>query len=251
MTDSSLGDPASFDYPNLSGRPAGPFVSVASRLLSGVRAVQAEIEPYAAAWRVDNGAALADPTSPRPLWAVLGDSLSQGIGASGHDQGWVGQAQRQLAAAGRDFRVLNLSVSGARVQDLIDRQVPALTRLAAGGIAPALATVLVGSNDLVRKKYRLGLADRFHLLLDQLPAGTVVANLPNPHQVAHEINALILAAVAERGLVLADLRGGDRSSWRGRLAADHFHPNDRGYAGMADVFATAITRGLDLRAHPA
>jgi lysophospholipase L1-like esterase len=240
MTGSIVEDPSPFDYPNLSGRPAGPFVSLASRFMSGVREVQAEIEPYAAAWRASNARALADPEDQRPLWAVLGDSLSQGIGASAFDRGWVGEVQRGLAAQGHDFRVLNLSMSGARVQDLIDRQVPALSRLAVTGVWPSLATVLIGSNDLVRKKYRLGLAGRFHRLLDLLPAGTVVANLPNPRQVAQEVNELILTAVRERGLVLADLRAGRPSSWRGKLAADHFHPNDLGYAGMAAAFTLAI-----------
>ena len=28
--------------------------------------------------------------------------------------------------------------------------------------------------------------------------------------------------------------------WRGKLAADHFHPNDRGYAGMAEVMRRAV-----------
>lgn len=233
-----------FEYANLSERPAGPFVSAASRLLRGVREVQDEIGPYAAAWRASNSAALSADLADRPLWAVLGDSLSQGIGASAFDRGWVGQLQGRLAVEGPDFRVLNLAVSGARVADLLERQVPALTRLGAAGVTASLATVLIGSNDLVRKRYRLGLADRFQRLLDALPAGTVIGNLPNPRQAAREVNELIDVAVAERGLVLADLRGGRPGSWRGRLAADHFHPNDLGYAGMAEVFHRAISPRL-------
>jgi lysophospholipase L1-like esterase len=30
--------------------------------------------------------------------------------------------------------------------------------------------------------------------------------------------------------------------WKGRLAADHFHPNDAGYAVMAEIVAEALTR---------
>lgn len=47
------------DHSNLSGRRPGPFVTLASRFLPGVHAVQEQIEPYAAAWRRRNIAALA------------------------------------------------------------------------------------------------------------------------------------------------------------------------------------------------
>jgi hypothetical protein len=41
-------------------------------------------------------------------------------------------------------------------------------------------------------------------------------------------------------LVVADLRAHGPRSWRGRLAADRFHPNDAGYAAMARVFDVAL-----------
>ncbi len=70
----------------------------------------------------------------------------------------------------------------------------------------------------------------------------MIANLPNPRQAAREVNALLGQAAAglpgQAGRVaVADLRSGGPSSWRGRLAADHFHPNDAGYASLAAAFA--------------
>ncbi|MDQ2838918.1 MAG: SGNH/GDSL hydrolase family protein [Actinomycetota bacterium] len=230
-----------FDYSNLSGRPVGPFVSLAARLLPGVRQVQDQVEPYAAAWQRDNRLAVA---GSGPLWVVLGDSLSQGIGASGHDRGWVGQLAEQLIAQGRISRVLNLAVSGARVSDVLDRQLPALQALPT---PPALVTLLIGSNDLFRRRYRLELPAGFEVLLQRLPAGTVVANLPNPNATADALNRSLQRAVTDRGLVLADLRQRETTSWRGKLAADHFHPNDLGYAGIARVFADAIEPLAELR----
>jgi len=41
---------ADFDYSNLSERPRGPFLTALSRLFPGVRAVQAQVEPYAVQW---------------------------------------------------------------------------------------------------------------------------------------------------------------------------------------------------------
>ena len=67
-----------FDYSNLSDRPKSRFLRLASRLLPGVDLVEKEIQPYADAWHERILDALA---STEPLWVVLGDSLSQGIGA--------------------------------------------------------------------------------------------------------------------------------------------------------------------------
>jgi lysophospholipase L1-like esterase len=67
-----------------------------------------------------------------------------------------------------------------------------------------------------------------------------VASQPNPSRAALEANATLDRIAAERGLVIADLRDPRTTSWKGRLAPDHFHPNDLGYAGIAEVFAGAI-----------
>ena len=34
------------------------------------------------------------------------------------------------------------------------------------------------------------------------------------------------------------------ASWRGRLASDWFHPNDAGYAAIADAFEPAVRAAL-------
>lgn len=219
-----------FDYSNLSGRPPGRFVSLAARVVPGVRTVQDQVEPYAQAWQQANADALA---GAGPLWVALGDSMTIGIGASAPDRGWVGQ----VLARHPGWRVVNLAVSGGRVRDVLDRQLPALEAL---GVVPALVTVLIGSNDIFSPELRPQLAPDMATLLDRLPRGTVVGNQPGTHPPALEVNALIDEAVATRGLVLANFRTPEMRSWRGRLAADHFHPNDVGYAGMADIFDTAV-----------
>jgi lysophospholipase L1-like esterase len=223
---------AAFDYSNLNDRPPGPFVTLASRLLPGVRTVQEQIGPYAEAWRRHNIAALA---ATGPLWVALGDSMTQGIGAPAYDRGWVGQ----LAARMPGWRVVNLAISGGRVRDVLDRQLPALSAL---GAVPDLVTVLAGSNDLMNPRYREQLGTDLRALLQRLPAGTVVGNQPGTYAAALEVNRIIDDAVAEHGLVLAELRDPRTRHWSGKLAADHFHPNERGYAGMAEIFADAIAR---------
>ena len=229
------------DYANRTGRPAGSVVTLIGRVLPGVAAVQRQVGPYAAAWSAANLAALA---RPGPRWIVLGDSMSQGVGASRFDAGWVNQVHRRLAEAGRPYGIVNLSASGARVEDVLDVQLPLLASVPArtdGEPTPDLVTVLIGSNDLIRRRYRDQLPRRFAELLRRLPAGAVVATLPNPRMAAAQVNTLIARAESSRGLVRAEMRAGGASSWRGKLAEDHFHPNDDGYADLADVFYGAIT----------
>jgi lysophospholipase L1-like esterase len=225
-----------FTYSNRSDRPRGRWVGLAGRVLPGVGRVQAQVAPYAAAWRSANVEALAQDG---PLWVVLGDSLSQGIGAPAFDLGWVGQLHARLALAGREYRIVNLSVSGAHTADLLDRQLPALDALPN---PPDLVTVMVGSNDLMRRSLRRDLPARFRTLLEAVPVGTAVSTLPNPTPTATATNAVITSVARERGLVVAEMRAGRTASWRGKLAADHFHPNEFGYAALADVFATALLR---------
>ena len=231
---------------DLGPRPPGPVVQVLGRVFPGIREVQAQTEPYAAAWAQSNQAALR---TTGPLWVALGDSMSQGIGASAFDHGWVGQLSTRLRGAGWTHRVLNLSVTGARVEDLLDTQLPALDAAVRSAGPAALVTVVVGSNDVVSPRYRRGLADRFAELFDRLPAGAVVMNLPNPHREARRVDALLRERAATGRVVVADMRGEGPRSWRGLLAPDSFHPNDRGYAAMADVVEHALHRaGLPERA---
>lgn len=223
-------------YSNLSGRAPGRFVTLASLALPGVRSVQRQVAPFAEYWQRRNTAALPATTdSAGPLWVALGDSMTLGIGASTPDRGWVGQ----LAARMTGWRVLNLGMNGGRVRDVLEQQIPALETLHP---QPALVTLLIGSNDLMSPRLRRTLPTDLAALLRRLPAGTVVGNQPGTHARALRVNRMIDDAVAERGLVLAELRDPRTRNWRNKLAADRFHPNDRGYTGIADVFGEAVDR---------
>ncbi len=220
-----------FDYSNLSGRPPGPVLSVAVRLLPGVREMQAQVEPYARAWEQHNRAAVQ---ADCPLWVVLGDSMAQGIGASAYDRGWPGQLAERLP----HHRLVNLSVSGGRLTDLLERQIPAMEAL---GDAD-LVTVIVGSNDLFSRRLREALPARLAEVLRRLPPGSIVGTQPGGRSGALEFNRLVDEVAAERGLVIAEFRDPRMRSWRGKLSIDHFHPNDLGYAGMAEIVAEAVER---------
>jgi lysophospholipase L1-like esterase len=232
VTDSALPDGAAgFEYSNLSGRTASRFLRLARRLLPGVDAVENEIAPYAAQWHEHNVAALG---RTEPLWIALGDSLSQGVGASSIAQGWVLQTQRALSAVGIEYRVINLSVSGATVPDVIQKQIPALRGLAA---APALVTIFIGSNDVIHRSLRLALAEHYRDLIAALPHGTLVAVTPRARGALGEVNRIVSTA-ASAGVIVPVLidTGSDHR------ARDHFHPNDQGYALIAAKFTEAVVR---------
>ncbi len=221
-----------FSYSNVSDRQAGPLLTIARRVVPGFGEVGAQVLPYAQEWRRRNLEALR---RSGPLWVVLGDSLSQGIGASSVDAGWVPRVLAQLPA---ELRVVNLSVSGARTQELIDRQLPALAAL---GVDPAVVTVMIGSNDMIRRRYRDALPERFADLLRRVPAGSLVATMPDVERpLAASLNAV--AAAAGRGIVGVPYAGG-----RGNRAADRFHPNDEGYRGMAEPWVPAVAAALGRR----
>jgi lysophospholipase L1-like esterase len=164
--------------------------------------------------------------------------MSQGLGAGSIDGSWVGQLQGRLARAGSPLRVVNLSVTGAGIADVLARQLPGLARL---GDRVALVTVLAGANDMFGRGRRRPAVAAMGNLLAALPAGkSVVATLPRRNHAALAINALIDDAARDGAIAVADLRGMTVRSLLRTRAADLFHPNERGYAALADTFGRAM-----------
>ena len=160
--------------------------------------------------------------------------MAQGIGASAYDRGWPGQLAERLP----DHGLVNLSVSGGRLTDLLERQIPAMEALG----EPDLVTIIVGSNDLISRRLREALPARLADVLRRLPPGSIVGTQPGGRSGALEFNRLVDEAAAERGLVIAEFRDPRMRSWKGKLSIDHFHPNDLGYAGMAEIVAEALEK---------
>lgn len=174
------------------------------------------------------------------LYVALGDSTAQGVGASDPDAGYVAViAERLRASTGKPVQVINLSRSHARVADVTAQQLPDLA-----GLDPDLVTVGVGGNDIADYD-----PDRFRsditALVDGLPQGTVIADIPyfmhgQADTDANEAAATLTDVAQSRQLVVAPLQETFRGrGWGGMLtdyAADFFHPNDRGHRLWADAF---------------
>lgn len=233
-------------FANLTGRPPGRLTELLRRVVPGVAAVHSQAAPYAVAWHEANLRALAGANR---RWVVFGDSLSQGLGPPTPFRGWVSQLADRLPV---QVDIVNLSETGARIADVLSQQIPAWL-----GLRPApegeMITLLIGSNDLVKRRLRDQLPAAFEGLLARLPDRAIVGTLPAPHRLAGDVDAVIAAAQVSRGLRVADMTALASRGWRGRLAADHWHPNELGYAAIADVFEPFVLEAATrspLRRHP-
>ncbi len=220
---------------NRRGRRALQWAARAA--LPGLRRIHAQVATYATAWDEANQLAL---TGSGPLWVVLGDSTAQGIGAPAYEQGYVGQLREMLEKrSGTSWRVLNLSKSGARVADVVAVQLP---RLEALDDEPELVTCAVGTNDLMARTPPDRFDDGLRTIIARLPAGSVIATVPQGLRPARAaaVNDLIRSEAPAAGLAVADVWAHTGPPWRGKFAADNFHPGALGYADWARAFAEAL-----------
>jgi lysophospholipase L1-like esterase len=183
------------------------------------------------------------------LYVAIGDSAAQGIGASRPHHSYVGLLARFIRrSTSRSVRVVNLSQSGARLREAIEKQVPAI-----GKLDPDIVTVCIGANDIAQfdaKRFEREL----RIVLAAVPKHAIVADLPCFYfgeserrvQVANEI---VRRLASERGLVVAPLHERTRVRTAARVAlrdvaADFFHPNDRGYIVWASAFEPLLKAAL-------
>jgi lysophospholipase L1-like esterase len=186
------------------------------------------------------------------LYVAVGDSAAQGVGASRPGHSYVGLVANHIRnTTGRSVRVLNLSVSGARLREALAVQIPALRDL-----KPDFLTVAVGANDMGafdRERFEHELDE----LYDALPTGAIVADLPSfflgpVERNAKQANGIVRTLAAKHGFEVAALHATTRrqgAAWYAlnRVSADFFHPNDRGYRVWAAAFLPVIDRAIARR----
>jgi acyl-CoA thioesterase-1 len=181
------------------------------------------------------------------LYVAIGDSAAQGVGASQPGRSYVGLiAQHLRQRTGRSVRVVNLSISGARLREAIALQLAPLRRL-----SPDIVTVAIGANDMLgfdRNRFTRELTEVY----DSLPAGSIVAEVPSFYLGAAERNVRVANTIVHRladehGFEVAPLYARTRGQGAAlyalnRVSADFFHPNDRGYRVWASAFLPLIDR---------
>jgi lysophospholipase L1-like esterase len=223
---------------DISGLRAGPL----GRWADGVIALRADCATFAGQWEAHNQQVLAESG---PLWVVFGDSSAQGLGAPSPMGGYVGQVLAQLRRRTRQrWRVLNLSLSGALIRDVLHDQLPRLP------VAPDLVTCGVGANDILYSAPAKLFGD-LRTLIGAVPDGTVLLDLPLPAGIwgivgrasvpyVARINRTIHRAAGARGLPVAEVSAHYLPPWHGKLASDAFHPSQAGYRDWARALLAAI-----------
>jgi len=185
-------------------------------------------------------------------YVAIGDSTSEGLddpdGRGGY-RGWANRLAERIAAQQGSLLYANLAVRGRTTRQILDEQLaPALA------MHPDLATVVAGTNDVLRSKFNVNAFQRDlegmqTPLVDQgatvltftLPDLSTV--MPLPRVVIDRVmrvNEAIREACANSGALLFDLAryavSGDPRFW----ADDRLHANAAGHARIADGLAWTL-----------
>ncbi len=228
--------------PELEPTKPGLLLRLAGAVAPGVREVTTQIQPYTRWWNEQNQRAL---DHDGPLMVVIGDSTAIGIGASAPGNGYVGRLLELLAQRdGEPWAAVNLAQSGARVNDGIERQLPIALDIERTGRSPALVICCIGTNDVVWSIDTTGTRQRLARLMRSLPRPALLCLVAGASPRARVINRGIRhrARELQHDVVNPWTEPGPPASHR--LAADRFHPNDVGYALMANALARPLATPL-------
>ena len=181
-------------------------------------------------------------------YLALGDSAAQGIGASSPERGYVGLiAKRIQAQTNKTVRIVNISKTGAKMDDYLREQAPRIKDIHADFV-----TIEIGANDIASfdpDAFRTN----FKQVLRSLPDGAFVSNMPlfnsRPSRTKNAKQASIIVAEEVRAfpkLHFVDLQKqtAEHQSIFG-FAPDLFHPNNISYKNWADAFWLQIQPHVD------
>jgi lysophospholipase L1-like esterase len=186
---------------------------------------------------------------------IIGDSVSQGVGASKPEYSFVGLLTTQLEkATGSTVRVINLSRSGATTRDALDVQVPRLANIPQAD----LVVLEIGANDM-RNYNSDAFARNYEQLLQALPPEkSIVTDVPvfSGHPIltrqAQTANKTLYALAAKYKIPVAPVfaRIEQRlatTPWFWIDASDLFHPNNRGHRIWYDATWPKVSPLLDAK----
>jgi len=198
-------------------------------------------------------------------FVALGDSLTEGVGdfdADGRPRGWADRFAEEIARRQGELRYANLAVRGRMTAEVVATQLrPAIA------LAPDLASVVVGMNDLIRPTVNLAKVCQLfeHLVATIARSGALVitATLPDPGQVTplpklvrqrfaarlRQYNDHVWTTAERYGascLDLAECAVRDVAGW----SDDRLHPGTYGHQRIADEFLQLLT-GVGAEVAPA
>jgi lysophospholipase L1-like esterase len=195
---------------------------------------------------------VGDPAQPALQYLALGDSTAAGWGGAQLSETYVHQVAVALAARGYYVHVINVAVGGARLQHVLQHQVPLLKSR-----RPQFITVSVGANDATHftsiTEYSGQLRSLIAALQNSTAEQVLFANTPDMFQApalplpfaiaanarARRQNIVLNSALKGTGIQAVDLYNKGKLVYRldrGLYAADRFHPSGSGYRRWARLF---------------
>jgi len=191
-------------------------------------------------------------------YVVLGDSTAAGVGAAAED-GIAIRTARHLGLT-RRVTMRNLGVSGARMRDVLDQQLPE-----AEAFAPDLVLISAGANDVTHLTPIPSMRRRLRQTVSRLRAANpsvriVVTGAPDmgsPPRIpfglrwaaglrTKMVNRMFRAEARKLSIVfapIAERTGPLFRADRTLFHADRFHPNARGYATWVPVLMEGLASG--------
>lgn len=174
---------------------------------------------------------------------VLGDSISEGVGATALKYSYVGRLGEYIAkSTGRPVAIANYAMAGATSDDIIKHQLPLADIESAD-----LILLEIGVNDGHKPRgTQEGLANNMAHLLSILPhEKTVVSDLPFP-KLRKGYQAVMNRALAEVDVARAYPSRAFEHILPSLLvtAGDFWHPNNRGHELWFEVFKPGVNEVL-------
>lgn len=201
------------------------------------------------------------PPDGEPLrFVVLGDSTAAGLGAGTPENAYATVLSERLGADGYRVDLLAYGVSGARVKDVAEEQVPL-----ALDASPDLIFIGIGANDSTHLTSLASVGAGMDRALDVLEAtGAIVVVAGPPDMRAHawleplrsivgwrgrQVAARIEAVAHAHGFLtvpLAEHAGPYFASHpEDAYGADDFHPGPGGYRAWADAIYPVLVEALE------
>ena len=198
------------------------------------------------------------------VYVVLGDSTAAGRGGNYKCGVALGTA-RHLAET-QPVTMVNVAVSGAKVRDVVQDQLPKAVRL-----RPDVVLLAVGANDVTHFTTGGAIASGLSSVIDQLsaarpgvrivltgsPAVGTARRFAQPLRwvagvETNRVNRVVKAVVEQaegRGehVIWAPIARDTEATFAqdpGLFAPDRFHPNDRGYAVWMPTLNAALDRAM-------
>jgi lysophospholipase L1-like esterase len=194
--------------------------------------------------------------TPFERYVALGDSFTEGLDdphPHGGYRGWADRLAEHLARARPGLLYANLAVRGRKIARIREEQLaPALA------MEPDLATVMGGTNDVLRPKFSLDVVaehmEAMQRALRERGATVVSFTLPNPAEVMpvarivrdrmRSFNAMIRTVSARTGSLVLDMEDDPNAVHPSVWSVDRLHANSLGHKRTAAAIAELI--GIEL-----